>query len=161
WNSTVDRVQLRVVRDSTVPIGDNNGYNNVFFSSSVYGRSFGPGTLAVTTNWYRANTRVEADVIFNTSFPCNSYAGPLRQGPSGGMVFDIRRVALHEFGHVLGLDHPDQHGQSVRAIMNTSVTDLDRLTDDDVVGARALYGEPSPTTTTSRAPCAAAPAAPS
>src|SRR5262249_22266394 len=54
WNSTVDRVQLRVVRDSTVPIGDNNGYNNVFFSSSVYGRSFGPGTLAVTTNWYRA-----------------------------------------------------------------------------------------------------------
>src|SRR5207248_2719444 len=41
--------------------------------------------------------------------------------------------------HVLGLDHPDQAGQTVSAIMNSVVSDLDSLTSDDVNGAQALY----------------------
>ena len=141
WNNYLNRVQFRVVRDSTAATGDNNGSNNVFFSSSIYGRSFGSSTLAVTTNWYRLpNTRIEADVIFNTVWSWNSYSGALRRAAAGGTLYDLRRVALHEFGHVLGLDHPDQYGQSVSAIMNSTISDTDSLQNDDVAGVRALYG---------------------
>ena len=64
----------------------------------------------------------------------DSYEGPLKRN-----VMDLRRVALHEFGHVLGLDHPDDRGQQVSAIMNSHVTGLSRLSDDDTAGAKQLY----------------------
>jgi hypothetical protein len=146
WNNYVRRVQFRVVRDSTAPTGDNNGYNNVFFSSSIYGRAFGSSTLAVTTNWYYVSSRarIEADVIFNTAWSWNSYSGPLRPSSGGGTLIDFHRVALHEFGHVLGLDHPDQNGQSVAAIMNSVISNTDRLQSDDTGGVGALYGAGTP-----------------
>jgi Matrixin len=142
WNSHVGRVRFLAVRDSTVPIGDNNHYNNVFFSRSLYGHSLGWSTLAVTTNWYRVSTgrRNEADVIFNNAFAWNSYQGALRQAPDGATLGDLHRVALHEFGHVLGLNHPNEYGQSVAAIMNSSVSNIDTLQSDDLTGAAALYG---------------------
>jgi len=142
WNAHVGRVKFLVVRNSTVPTGDNNHYNNVFFSGSLYGQSLGSSTLALTTNWYRVSTqrRNEADVIFNSTFSWNSYRGTLRQGPDGTTLADLHRVALHEFGHVLGLNHPNEYGQSVTAIMNSSVSNIDTLQADDLVGAAALYG---------------------
>ena len=142
WNSHIGRVRFLAVRDSTAPVGDNNHYNNVFVSGSRYGHSLGSSTLALTTNWYRVSTgrRNEADVIFNNAFSWNSYRGTLRQRPDGGTLADLHRVALHEFGHVLGLNHPNEYGQSVAAIMNSSVSNLDALQSDDVTGAVALYG---------------------
>jgi hypothetical protein len=77
----------------------------------------------------------ETDVIFNNARSWNSY-----RGPQQGSTFDLRRVALHEFGHVLGLHHPDEIGQSVLAIMNSIIAELDTLADDDIAGAQALYG---------------------
>ena len=135
WNQSISRVQFRVVRDSTAPKGDGNGVNNVFFSNDVYGMAFNAGVLAVTTDWVRRTTRVEADVIFNSADTWDSYNGTLRRGTQ-----EFHRVALHEFGHVLGLDHPDEHGQTVTAIMNSHVGSLDHLADDDIAGAQALYG---------------------
>lgn len=62
-----------------------------------------------------------------------------------------RRVLLHEFGHVLGLGHPDDQGIFEYAIMNREpryydpeeggwVT-IDSIQQDDIAGLRALYGE--------------------
>ncbi|HJZ74487.1 MAG TPA: fibronectin type III domain-containing protein [Vicinamibacterales bacterium] len=114
----------------------------MLFASSIYGRSFGSGALAITTNWSRVSTgeRIEADVVFNTAYSWNSYDGPLRSTASGDPLVDLHRVALHEFGHVLGLNHPDQFGQSVPAIMNSGIGDVDRLQADDIAGVAALYG---------------------
>jgi hypothetical protein len=146
WNSQVSRVEFRVIRDSTAARGDGNGQNNVFFDSTVYGDSFGDNTIAVATAWRRGTARTEADVIFNTNYSWNSYRGAIRRASSGGNLQDIRRVALHEFGHVMGLDHPDDEGQSVSAIMNSTISNVETLQNDDINGVRALY--PSGTTTT-------------
>ena len=139
WNKTIARVQFTIVRDSSAPKGDGNGVNNVFFSNDIYGMAFGSGVLAVTTNWARRQTRTEGDVIFNNGLTWDSYSGTLRRS-----VQDFHRVALHEFGHVLGLDHPDENGQTVSAIMNSHIGNLDQLSSDDVEGAQALYDAPAP-----------------
>ena len=140
WNSNISRVQFTVVRDSSSPIGDGNRINNVFFSDKIFGRNFDDNTLAVTTNWSVSSTgiRVEGDIVFNTSKSWNSYRGNLRAA-SSGTLHDIRRVGLHEAGHVLGLDHPDDYGQNVVAQMHSSEGNLDTLSADDILGAQALY----------------------
>jgi hypothetical protein len=58
---------------------------------------------------------------------------------NGRELWDLLRVALHELGHVLGLDHPDDNGQSVIALMNSILGNLDQLVADDIAGARSLY----------------------
>lgn len=136
WNTYLARSSFAVVRNSSSPIASNNRVNNVFFSSTLYGTPFGANVLAITESLSSGDTQVECDVVFNTAFSWDAYAGRLRSNS----VVDIRRVALHEFGHVLGLLHPNDYGQSVSAIMNASVGDLDTLTADDAAGARAIYG---------------------
>jgi Matrixin len=139
WNQAITRLQFQIVRDSTAPKGDGNGINNVLFANDIYGMAFDDGTVAVTTSWLRRSSRTEADVIFNGARTWDSYGGPLKRS-----VMDFRRVALHEFGHVLGLDHPDDHGQALVAIMNSHVSGLDRLASDDIEGAQELYGATAP-----------------
>ncbi len=40
---------------------------------------------------------------------------------------------------MLGLDHPDDAGQTVTAIMNSRVSDLDTTQPDDLAGIRSIY----------------------
>ena len=140
WNAHLDLLKFSAVQDSTVPREDGDDVNQVFFDSRYYGRAFPADTLAITTRWELVDTsvRTEGDIVFNTAFTFDSYRGPVRS--SGGRErWDIRRVALHELGHLLGLDHPDEKGQSVSALMNHLLGDLDALTADDIAGARSLY----------------------
>ena len=141
WNTFVQNVQFSPVTDS-LKAGDYNGVNNVFFSNTIYGQDFGDA-VAVTTEWNTPADKTakrESDVIFNGNLAWNSYRGALRHDGSGQILYDLRRVALHEFGHVLGLDHPDEVGQTVKALMNSRVSGLDMLQSDDVLGAQSLYG---------------------
>ena len=57
-------------------------------------------------------------------------------------VNPVLTYLIHEFGHVVGLSHPDEAGQQVSAIMNSFVGSIDETTlfPDDVAGIRALYG---------------------
>lgn len=137
WNSYLVRARFAAVTGASGRGTDGDLSNQVFFDSSYYGRSFGHDTLAITTRWTVNSTqRVEADVVFNNAFSWDSYRGNVR----GNGVWDIRRVALHEFGHALGLDHPDESGQRVTAIMNSILGDLDALAPDDIAGVQSLYG---------------------
>ncbi len=136
WNAAIADVQFSSVRNSTAALGAPNGFNNVFFGSTVYGDSWGSGMLAVTITYTSGLRRVESDVVFKASLPWDSYRGNLRAAT------DFKRVALHEFGHVLGLDHPDEAGQAVTALMNSTVSNLDGLVADDLSGAQAAYGIP-------------------
>ena len=128
---------------NTGPIGDNP----VFFSNSFCGQAFGD-IIELTNNCADRNSgaMINAPVFVNSSVPWDAYDGRIRFA-NGQAVNDIRRVLLHEFGHVLGLDHPDANGQNVVAIMNSRESDLDRLQQDDIDGLISLYpngaGSPS------------------
>ena len=141
WNQHLQTV--RFVHAGSVAGGDGDGRNSVFFSSSIYGEKFGTNTIAVTVGYNDASNPsviIETDVIFNSAERWDSYRGPLRSDSKGNPIFDLHRVALHEFGHVLGLDHPDAAGQNVAALMNSTTNDNDQITDDDIAGVKHLYG---------------------
>ena len=114
-----------------------NGVNEVFFGTMIAGSNLDQNTLAATIYDYdpSSNLITEADTAFNSTISWNSYRGPLQSS-----ALDLRRVATHELGHVLGLDHPNSNGQTVEAIMNSVVSDQDTVSPDDVAGAQSLYG---------------------
>ena len=142
WNAVLNGVTLRGVRDANAAIGNPNSINNVIWDDDVFGEAFGSETLAIARYWYRTsdNRLTEADVVFNTKYSWNSYRGNTRRADGGGNLIDLRRIALHEFGHAIGLDHPDDHGQSVAAIMNSRASNIDSLQADDTSGIRSIYG---------------------
>ncbi len=116
-----------------------NGQSEVVFSDTIFGDAFGETSLGVTLiepdpgNPARI---IEADIVINNSRDWNSYRGARRP------QIDLRRVMIHKLGHLLGLGHPDEDtpAQTIESIMNSSVSDTDRLTDDDTSGAAALCG---------------------
>ena len=55
----------------------------------------------------------------------------------------IELMLLHELGHVVGLTHPDEYGQNVEAVMNTT-NYYTSLQPDDIQGIQALYGRKGP-----------------
>jgi hypothetical protein len=144
WNSHLGTTQFNVVKDSTVPRAAGDRRNHVYFSGDVNGQAWGSGVLAVTLLYSSGSTQVEADVVFNNRLSWNSYRGPMRTSNNGTRLHDFHRVALHEFGHALGLNHPDEDSQVVSALMNSRISSIDALTTDDIAGGQALYGGGTP-----------------
>ena len=141
WNQYLAHMKFAVDRNSILPPEGHGGDTSVSMSTTVYGEPFGNNVLAVTLISSRSSTMVEADVIFNSAWTFDSYRGNLQAGR-----LDFHRVALHEFGHVLGLDHPDQATppQSVVAIMNSITGNIDSLQPDDIAGAQSIYSNGPP-----------------
>ena len=159
WNAIIpDNVlTLSVVKGSASAPGSSDGVNGTGFSSTVVGSPWGTNVLGVSISTWSGNRRVENDVLFNSTRRWNAYAGALQQ--SGGQsINDLRRVALHELGHSLGLNHPDDVGQSVSAVMNSITSNLDALAQDDIDGLLSLYGAIMPLTITAQPQSVAAPA---
>lgn len=99
------------------------------------GFALGFDTLAVTMFETAAGEFVRVGAVFNEDLDWEVYDGPWRNEEP-----DFRRVALHELGHWLGLDHEP----FLPAIMQPVAGDLARLAPDDVAGVRFLYGPTGP-----------------
>lgn len=117
-----------------------DGLNGVDFKTSICGTVMSDFTLAVTMFYTERNRlgstdMAEADIVFNGRLDFDIYDGPLRRAANGRPIYDFRRVALHELGHVMGLDHDD----SEHAIMNTRIGDEWTLQSADIGKASALY----------------------
>ncbi len=133
------RIQLTSVMNSSAPVSSGDRVNSIAFSNSVFGQSFGNGTLAVTYFIMQGANLVEADVLFNRAQTFDSYRGPLRfGGPGGYATGDVRRVLIHELGHGMGLNHSE--GDNV---MSPITSDREALSSDDIAGIQALYGVPA------------------
>jgi hypothetical protein len=142
WNEQMDRMQFSwTVAASGTPASEGDGVNSMQFSADIYGDDFDSNTLAVTLINSAGSQTVETDVLFNTAYRFNSYRAVYAIF-NGISYFDLHRIALHEIGHVLGLDHPDEAGQTVTALMNSNVSELFNLQADDIAGAVALYSAP-------------------
>lgn len=117
--------------------GDESG---VDFSATVCGTEFGENTLAVTRtsgpclNPQCSNgfTITEADIVFKSDADWDIYRGPVRFDGS----VDFERVALHELGHALGLNHSSIDS----AVMAPFVSNTDSLQSDDIAGVVSIYG---------------------
>jgi hypothetical protein len=144
WNTVLQRVQFAGTIVSPSDAGDGNGINEITLSDKVYADDFEENVLAVTVSWRTGAdgagiyTRTQSDIIFNSDWTWDSYRGTLTGQPNE----DVRRVAIHELGHALGLGHPDENDQVVTAIMNSQVSNVDALQTDDINGAQYLYGVP-------------------
>ncbi len=139
WNLRMARLQMAQVIDSTAPVASGDRVNSIAFSNTVFGQSFGSGTLAVTYYFTQGSNFIEADVLFNRAQTFDSYRGPLRFGGSGGFATgDIRRILMHELGHAVGLDHAAGDN-----IMAPITSDREVFSNDDIAGIQAIYGVPT------------------
>ncbi len=111
--------------------------NGVKFADTMCGEAFSSTTLAVTQIWSRSGTTTQTGIVFNNKWKWNAYDEPYSAGRWTD-IQDFQRVAVHELGHVIGLDHED----SVPAIMATAQVQGNTITRpqvDDIAGVSALY----------------------
>ncbi len=130
WSITGFRFQIAQGTYSD-PCDDSDHRNGVRFHTSMCGMAFGAGTLAITVTSYLGSVTRETDIVFNSNESWDVYAGPANYSTT-----DFRRVAVHELGHAIGLDHESRNA----SIMAPRVGDLDSPQADDIAGVRALYG---------------------
>ena len=117
----------------------NDGLNGVDFAANLCGSAFGNQTLAVTVRRFQSAILgppkiSQADIIINQAETFNVYDGNLIQ--FGIVGLDLKRIAVHELGHALGLEH----SQSAQSIMAPNIGNLFTLQNDDIKGVETLYG---------------------
>jgi len=146
WNQVAERFRFSM-QSPTIPANPcdfRDRVNTVAFRSDICGIGFGDSTIAIAlpfgpSGFSPTGELDDVTVLFNSGVLWDSYLGPLRFNGFGQPVWDFHRVAIHEFGHVLGLAHPNRSGQTVVAIMNQGTLNIDSLQPDDIDGVNAIY----------------------
>jgi hypothetical protein len=118
------------------PCNRSDRLNGNDFTATVCGSSYNGSTLAVTLIYSEVNALgtadiIEADIVYNRNLNFDIYDGPINQFAG----VDFRRVALHELGHVIGLNHE----LVMPAIMAPRIGNLFTLQKDDIDGVNFLY----------------------
>jgi|GEM_PF-6153763 len=101
----------------------------------------GPFTeaLASTILYIQGDQIVRGDIVFDSNLNWSVYTGPhllFNTGTGILEINDFRRIALHELGHLLGLDHSTE-----ASIMNVGPNHLNQedVTADDIAGVASIY----------------------
>jgi hypothetical protein len=129
------KINFVVVPDDGAPEGsgsDEEG-NPGFGDIRIGGYNFGSSTLALTYQPPSANNfSIAGDMMFNTG-----------QSFNVGSTYDLFTVAMHEFGHALGLNESSV-SNAVEYGTYTGVKTA--LASDDIAGIRAIYSANQPRT---------------
>ncbi len=129
WNGVSGFTFNDGARRVTDPCRDDR-VNGVGFRGDDCGFAFGANTLAITSNLFSRDVYLESDIVFNDNEDWDVFDGPLT-----GIRVDFTRVAAHELGHTLGLDHEN----SQPALMAPFISNVIGPTRDDLNGVAALY----------------------
>lgn len=136
WNAG-SNFQFEELKGVSADVCDNSDrINTIGWSRDFCGFTQPRTTLAVTISTYRADrgtgriTLLERDIAFGPYAPWD-----------GDIVEVFKNTMLHELGHVIGLDHPNDYGQNMPAMMNFGSKSFNSLQQDDIDGVVALYGE--------------------
>jgi len=119
--SAGDRVNLITVSDQ---------------NAALFGATDNPGRTR--TFYDPGGAIVEADIALNSNVPFSS------DGTPG--TYDLESTFTHEIGHLLGLEHSAilaatmQPRQAMNGLFNLPAFTQRSLSEDDIAGARALYG---------------------
>lgn len=142
WNTAAKFRFSRASAQAADPCAHTDRVNTTAFASSICGAGFGPALAVTIVVGNSTNGElIDADTLVDSARPWSTYPGPLQRNPATNAVavYDFHRVVMHEFGHSLGLNHPDVAGQTVNALMNSRVSDTDGLQADDIAGVNAIY----------------------
>lgn len=137
---------------------NSDGINSIAFTLDNCGLAWGD-VLGITHLWARTTPDgdtylIDTDISLRafTNEPTNHWAQEgdpsipdntsCYRNAQGGLTCEFYRVVLHELGHAVGLEHPDELGQSVTAVMNsggsTHPSPRD-LAEDDINGIQEIY----------------------
>ncbi|MDT8406199.1 MAG: matrixin family metalloprotease [Methylococcales bacterium] len=141
WNDAFIEAMMRWNRASAFTFNAATGrgfdpcrrddINTAGFRRDDCGFGFGRNTLAITSNVFIRNVYQESDIVFNDNEPWDVFDSRL-----SGEVVDFTRVAAHELGHTLGLDHETRRPALMQPIVSNTTLPLA----DDLNGVAALYG---------------------
>jgi len=76
---------------------------------------------------------LETDIVFNSNKSWGIYSGALINN-----VTDFQRVAVHELGHAIGLNHESNQ----ISIMNPTISSIEKPQADDLNAVSQIYGVP-------------------
>jgi hypothetical protein len=91
----------------------------------------GDGVRDMPNGTYPPGTMLDADVIFDGARPWTL--------TGGGGTFDIRQVAMHEFGHCIGMSHSSIPGAVMWPVYNLDLVAGRQLKTDDMAIASRIY----------------------
>ncbi len=136
WGDQTTGLSISFTRDDRHPcagylsaIPEDGAKNASGFYCDVCGDPFGTDVIAVTLSQSFGSRYTESDIVFNIGESWRVYDGT----PISSL--DFRRVAVHEFGHLIGLDHEESNS----AIMAPFIGGIFNPTADDLNGSRDIY----------------------
>jgi len=141
WASVAD-IEFLETSSSLQTISAQNGGDRINLitvsdqNSALFRSTDNPGR---TRTFYDSGGAIlEADIALNPNVPFSS------DGTAG--TYDLESTFTHEVGHLLGLEHSAilgatmQPRQAMNGLYNLPATTQRTLSEDDIAGARTLYG---------------------